>query len=312
MTEKKESQSRPVLGTNRLLKNAFFKKIYEHEEYLLDAASLLANRKLSYTELANVEPILFGGKENDLAFLVDGVFYFMIEAQSSWNPNMPFRILVYIATALLSLVAEDQLYGKKLVNIKVPKLYTVFTGLVAEIPEQVVGEQRLSDAYIEMERYPDLEVIVHTYHFNMRKDEVEHFLNAGILPDRLQEFEGNSLLWYSLFSNSVDYYYKVVYKGQPAKISQAVVKLCELFKSRGMFVDLFSKEEVVNVTIQEFSREKELLYAGREEGREEGRIEGSIQMLSEMGLSKWETAQKLINTYHLSTQEANDYVERFY
>ena len=255
---------------------------------------------------------MFGGKENDLAFLVDDVFYFMIEAQSTWNPNMPFRILVYIAMALLAFVEESQLYGKKLVNIKVPKLYTVFTGLVAEIPEQVVGEQRLSDAYIEMERYPDLEVIVHTYHFNMRKDEVEHFLNAGILPDRLQEFEGNSLLWYSLFSNSVDYYYKVVYKGQPAKISQAVVKLCGLFKSRGMFVDLFSKEEVVNVTIQEFSREKELLYAGREEGREEGRIEGSIQMLSEMGLSKCQTAQKLINTYHLSIQEADDYVERFY
>jgi len=91
MPKKKGGQSRPMLGTNRLLKNAFFKKIYEHEEYLLDAASLLANRKLTYTELANVEPILFGSKENDLAFLVDDVFYFMIEAQSTWNPNMSLR-----------------------------------------------------------------------------------------------------------------------------------------------------------------------------------------------------------------------------
>ena len=307
MPKKKESQSRPVLGTNRLLKNAFFKKIYEHEEYLLDAASLLTDKPVNKTKLSNVEPVMFGSRENDLAFLVDDVFYFMIEAQSSPNPNMPFRLLIYVATALLGFVKSTDLYEKRLVNIKVPKLYTVFTGLVREIPTDIVGEQRLSDAYEEMQEHPDLEVVVHTYNFNMSKDEIELFLETGIVPERFKEFVGNSLLWYALFSNSVDYYSKVVYRGEPSKISQAVVKLCELFKIRGMFVDLFEKEEVVKMTIQEFSRENELLHAGREEG-----IEGAVKMLSRLGISEDKVKEEITQTYNLSTDTAQYYIDNFY
>jgi len=149
----------------------------------------------------------------------------------------------------------------------------------------------------------------------MRTDEVAAFLEKNDLPKRLQEFKGSSLLWYALFSNSVDYYYKVVYKEQPSKVSQAVMQLCELFKSRGMFVDLFGKKEVVKMTIQEFSREKELLYAGREEGFEEGHEEGLekgiyilIGTLHELGFSKSEIVNKVSQKYGMSVFQAKNYV----
>lgn len=158
-----------------------------------------------------------------------------------------------------------------------------------------------------MEEAPDLEVVVHTYHFNMRVEEVEAFLEKNELPERLQEFANHSLLWYALFSNSVDYCYKIAYKGEPAKISQAVAELCELFKSRGMFVDLLEREEVVKVTIQEFSKEKELLHAGREEG-----IEGAVQMLAELGLTEGQAIEKIAKTYNLSDDEARFYTENHY
>ena len=40
--------------------------------------------------------------------------------------------------------------------------------------------------------------------------------------------------------------------------------------------------------------------------------ESSIHMLAEIGLSKFETTEKIINTYNLTAEDANDYVNRFY
>lgn len=62
--------------------------------------------------IANVRPVLFGNKENNLAFECDDVFYLMTENQASVSPNVPYRLLEYITADLRSTVVSKRLlYG---------------------------------------------------------------------------------------------------------------------------------------------------------------------------------------------------------
>jgi len=162
-------QKNTVLQVNRLYKNNFFQRLFADLERLRDTVKLFSGKDEGDVQIANVKPILLGNKENDLSFLVGNVFYYMVEAQSTPNPNMPFRILGYITTALLQLVEANKLYEKELVKLKVPKLFTIFTGVRKTIPAQIVSEQRLSDAFEVAQAFPDLEVVVHAYDFTMVK-----------------------------------------------------------------------------------------------------------------------------------------------
>ena len=79
---------------------------------------------------ANVRPVLFGNKENDLAFVCDAIFYVMTESQATICPNISYRLLEYITAGLRSTVDSEQLlYSRQRVYFPIPKLYLLQTGL---------------------------------------------------------------------------------------------------------------------------------------------------------------------------------------
>ena len=156
---------------------------------------LFSGTDASDINIRKVSPVIFGQRENDLSFISDDTYYFLLECQSSNNPNMPFRLLQYMTTAWYNYLDQDALYSTKLVPIKVPKLYTVFTGCINEAPEQVMSSQRLSDMYEVKQDNPDIEAIVHTYHFQMTPSEAVDYIDHNRIPYRLQEFFSSSLFW---------------------------------------------------------------------------------------------------------------------
>lgn len=165
--------------------------------------------------IANVRPVLFGNKENDLAILGDELFYIMAENQATVSPNVPYRLLEYITAGLRSTVDSEQLlYGRKRVYFPIPKLYMIQTGiemLKGNLPEKVQYDICLSDSYLSMdEKYkgkeigPDLDAVVHVYDFRMTRDEILDYIEQNILPDRFQSYE-NDLRNYALTANGVTY-----------------------------------------------------------------------------------------------------------
>ena len=266
-----------VLEVNRTYKNDFFSVVFKHPGYLKEAAMLFSRQSAEKIQITQVKPILLGSKENDLSFLLNEVFYYMIEVQSTPSRNMPFRILQYVATGLLSFVNEKELYQERIVKIKVPKLYTVFTGLCKKQPIEVVNKLRLSDAFEIPQDLPDLEVVVHTYDFNMTGQETQKYLTSGRFPERFSPFKGNAVLWYAIFINCIDYSYKSHLSKSESEKVLIMKDICQLFKERGIFVELFSNPEVVNLTVMEFSRENQMKYAHIEQGIEQG-IERGIDI----------------------------------
>ncbi|NBH34330.1 hypothetical protein D3Z58_12340 [Clostridiaceae bacterium] len=86
------------------------------------------------------------GMKNDISFILCHVMN-VYEQQSSYNPNMPVRQLMYAAKLYDKYIQQKKLniYGRKVVRLPIPKLMVFYNGTEDE-DEQIL---RLSDAFIQ-------------------------------------------------------------------------------------------------------------------------------------------------------------------
>ena len=77
-----------------------------------------------------LENILAIGQYNDLGFQVRDKLILLVEAQSTFSPNIPLRMLMYLAKTYNEYIEEHQLslYREKKVSIPRPELYVIYTG----------------------------------------------------------------------------------------------------------------------------------------------------------------------------------------
>ena len=93
-----------------------------------------AVNKSSYTnpediEIMTIGDVLYMGMKNDMAFLLTDIAN-MYEQQSTYNPNMPVRKLMYAARFYDKYIHMNKLniYGTKQIHLPVPKLVTFYNG----------------------------------------------------------------------------------------------------------------------------------------------------------------------------------------
>ena len=137
----------------REYKDRLFKKIFgdtteESKRWRLDLYNALNGT--SYTDpdelkLTTIENVIYVTMKNDISFLI-GSQMNLYEQQSSYNPNMPLRGLMYFAQLYqMNLSSRGlDLFGSKLVKIPSPSFVVFYNG-DKELPD--VSEQRLSDAF---------------------------------------------------------------------------------------------------------------------------------------------------------------------
>ncbi len=301
--EKETVQPQEVLPVNGRSKDSFFKMIYRSKERLDGLAKFLLGIQDGEVSIANVKPVLFGNRENDLSFLCNHVFYCMMEEESTLCPNMPYRLLEYITAGLRSTVdSEKLLYSSKKVYFPVPKLYMVQVGVEERKKEitEAVYDLRLSDSYRTVEdrnetvTEPDLEAVVHVYDFRMTLSEILDYIEKEILPARLVPYAGD-LLDYALVADCLTYVQRVGKNKKYTVPKNAAVpaRLLELLKDRGIFRELLSDKEVCDMTMATFSREDMREYQGWERGMEEGMEQGRVLTYAEFGLSPEEIALRV-------------------
>ena len=135
--------------TNKAYKDSVFRKLFHDKEKLLELYSALSGRTYSKDteiQIVTLDEAIFGDRKNDLAFIIDGRLIILIEHQSTVNPNMPLRMLVYIAREYEKLYFSKAIYSKQLIQIPTPELYVFYNGREAVPQEEIL---KLSDAFIE-------------------------------------------------------------------------------------------------------------------------------------------------------------------
>ena len=109
-----------------LLLHAIFK---EKEDFLslynaLNGTSYTDAAKLEITTLENA---VYMSVQNDVSFVFLSELY-MIEHQSTINPNMPLRNLTYIAKVLSKITAKEDIYGSKQIKLPTPRFVVLYNG----------------------------------------------------------------------------------------------------------------------------------------------------------------------------------------
>lgn len=293
-------------------KDRVFRVLFRDKDELLDLYNAVNGTDYSNTEdmtVTTLEHAIYVGMKNDISFvLYDEMMLY--EHQSTDNPNIPLRDLLYVANLYSALVPEEKLYSSKAQKIPEPKFIVFYNGQ-EKVPERY--EYRLSDLYNTSTRdehwIPELELKVLVLNIN-------EGYNEGI-KEKCKTLKG-----YMIFVEKVRRYNKEL----PAQ--KAIERAVDECIKEDILADFFHKNraEVLSVGIFEFDEEKyraviredareEGLAEGLAEGRAKGRIEGIgalIETCQELGISREVTSEKIIEKFFLDEEKAQGYIRDYW
>lgn len=145
-------------SARRNYKDSLFRMIFREKKELLSLYNAINGTAYEDPEelvVTTIEDVLYMGCKNDISFLIKNVMN-LYEHQSSVNPNMPLRGLIYVSMLYQGYIEQNNLdiYSSALLKIPAPR-YLVFYNGTKEEPDRL--ELRLSDSFIKKEDPPALE-----------------------------------------------------------------------------------------------------------------------------------------------------------
>ena len=249
-------------AANRKYKDTIFRMLFSDKKNLLSLYNALNGkdyRDCDKLEIVTLENAIYMSMKNDLAFILD-LALFLWEHQSTYNPNIPLRDLMYIAKEYEKYIKEKgiSLYSNRQQKIPAPQFIVFYNG------NRKIGERMehcLSDAYETSSGEPALELKVLVIN-----------INEGYNQKLMESCQ--ILKEYAQYVSKVRTYKKTL------SLNEAVEKAVEECIQEGILREflLANKAEVVAMSIFEYDREwedellrKEEFEAGKELGKEEER-----------------------------------------
>ena len=147
-------------------KSRMFTMIFKDKKELLQLYNAVGQRNYDNPELLTIntlENAIYMSMQNDLSFIIDSRLS-LYEHQSTHNPNLPLRFLLYFSDLYEKMIKGKNVYGTKIIQIPAPKFIVFYNGK-EERPEREVI--KLSDAYITQDNEVSLELIVEVLNINV-------------------------------------------------------------------------------------------------------------------------------------------------
>ena len=121
-----------------------------------------------------LENAIYMAIKNDLSFVIDSRLS-LYEHQSTYSPNLPLRMLLYLADLYADLTKNENLYGRKKVMLPPPQFIIFYNGEEKQPDRRIL---KLSDLYqVEEEEHKlELEAVECTITECIREGILEEFL----------------------------------------------------------------------------------------------------------------------------------------
>ena len=257
-------------------------------------------------QIVTLDNAIYISRKNDLAFLLAGSIN-MYEHQSTLNPNMPVRFLIYLAQEYQLLVesTDKSLYGSELIPLPTPQCVVFYNG-TADTPDEY--ELRLSSAFSNQDVEPAVEVVVNVININYGHN--EHLMQGCGLLSQYAQFVAATREYANKYDNREE-------------AMNAAIEYCI---EHGILEDILRKHrsQVLGSLLEEFDEKKyartlraEGYESGREEGYEAGRTDGftegeqcGLELGIERGIAKgaeqerYRLLVKLVKDGNLTIQKA--------
>lgn len=139
-----------VINSN--YKDSLFRKVFSEKEDLLDLYNAISGRNCKCADeltIFTLEDVLYISRKNDISFIIEDVLN-LYEHQSTLNPNMPIRGLIYLAKNLEAYISLNNInvHSTKLQKFPIPQ-YIVFYNGNDKMEDKI--EFHLKDAFVNVD-----------------------------------------------------------------------------------------------------------------------------------------------------------------
>ena len=267
---------------NRTYKSTLFIMLFQDKNNLLELYNAVSGKHYTDPEILEIntlENAIYMTVKNDISFLIDGRLS-LYEHQSTYNPNLPLRFLIYISKLYSRMTRNANLYGTKVIRIPPPEFLIFYNGK-EELPDRTV--LNLSDMYEKEDPHAGLELSAVMLNI------------SGEHNQKLKE-ACRTLKGYAIYTDKVRKY------AEELELADAVERAIRECIAEGVLKDFLEKHraEAKEMSIFEYDQEKHMRQE-REEAWEDGRAAGvnegiqltkQILQLSHQGESPAEIARK--------------------
>lgn len=272
------------LFLNHRYKDVLFRRLFRDKKDLLELYNALKGSTYAdpnALEVVTLEDVIFMKMKNDLSFII-GSRLNLYEHQSSRNPNMSLRGMLYFARQFEGLVNArgDDLYGGKTIVLPTPVYIVFYNGAGMDSDSEMLY---LSDSFSEGRGSGCMECICEVLNINRGHN--------GELMEKCRR------LWeYSEFSAEIEENMK---SGMNRK--EAVESAMDSCIEKGILRDILIKEkaEVLHMLLTEYDEKKHLrntyregMEAGMEIGVSKGREEKLVEQIQKK-LSRGKTVTEI-------------------
>ena len=284
------------LPVNRIYKDRLYKMIFNDKSELLKLYNAINgthyddSAMLTITTLANA---IYMTMENNLSFIID-MRLALYEQQSTVNPNLPLRFLMYITDIYSAYTKDMNIYGSKKVQIPLPSFVIFYNGVKSQ-PDRT--EFFLSELFHPTTDQPALEL--KAVMLNINKGHNQELMNAC-----------HTLRDYS------EYVARIRTYSAEMPLTDAVEKAITECIHENILRDFLLKNraEAKAMSIYEYDEEKTLRMfreEGYEDGERNGKIQATIEMCLEFNLSSDAIVQKLMTKFQFSENQAQEYLDNY-
>lgn len=310
---------------NRNYKDTLFRMIFKDPKELLSLYNALNGTGYedpNALEIVTLENAIYMTMKNDLACIVDSHLN-LYEHQSSVNPNMPLRDLLYVAREYEKIISDTTFYSAKQLKLPAPNFVVFYNGLAYQ-PERL--EMKLSDAYQIPVENPALELKV-----------IQLNINVGFNEELMKNCR--TLQEYTLYVERVRKYAKEKPLSEAVNIAvQECIKegilsdFLRRHRAEAVMSSIFEYDEerekaLIIQSLKELAEEecrerahKEGYEAGQKEGFDAGKqtghqqgiqqgIQAFLSLCHDLGLSHDDSLIQLMSKFNLSEKEARQYLK---
>ena len=147
-------------------KSRLFIMIFDDRQKLLELYNAVSGRHYEDPSLLTIntlENAIYLSMKNDVSFLIDSRLS-LYEHQSTYNPNMPLRFLLYLADVYSGIIKNENIYGRKLISLPAPRFVVFYNG---QDDRPDLERLCLSDAYITKDDEISLELKADVFNINI-------------------------------------------------------------------------------------------------------------------------------------------------
>ena len=281
--------------------DSVFRCLFHRKKELLELYNAVSGREYMDTEELEINTLsnaIYITTRNDVSFVMDFQMH-LYEHQSTVNPNMPLRDLLYITQLYTKDLDIRQVYSSRAMQLPSPKFLVFYNGK-DEMPEYL--EYHLSDLYHPVPETIDLELRVRVIN-----------INPGHNEDLLER--SPSLRGYQIYASKVRRYSaqmtlkQAVERAVSECIQEDVLKEFLLENKREvMDMSIFEFDQNLYLEVQKEEAREDGIRIGEQRGLAQGLERGLSQGLSQ-GLERGEERLSSLNQLLLS-ERRYDVMER--